>query len=82
MTEHCESSDGDSIRETVLEGIALRRAGRITAAEVLFQSVLSEQPRHADALHQLGFVPAGQAAFGGAIQLLNKDRKVAQSATG
>ena len=44
MTEHCESSDGDSIRETVLEGIALRRAGRISAAEVLFQSVLSGNP--------------------------------------
>ena len=37
---------------------------------MLFQSVLSEQPRHADALRQLGLVRAGQAEFVGAIQLL------------
>lgn len=35
MTEHCESSDGDFIGETVLEGIALRRAGQITAVAAM-----------------------------------------------
>ena len=70
MTEQRESSDGDPSGEIVLKGIALRRAGLIAAAEVQFQSVLSEQPRHADALHQLGLVRTAQADFSGAIPLL------------
>ena len=56
MMEQRESLDGDSIGESVLEGIALRRASLIAAAEALFLSVLSEQPRDADAVHQLRLV--------------------------
>ena len=45
MTEHCESLGGNSFGETVRKGVALRRTGRITTAEVRFQSALIEQPR-------------------------------------
>lgn len=69
MMEQRESLDGDSIGESVLQGIALRRANLIAAAKALFQSVLSEQPRHADAVHQLGLVRTALGDFGGAIQL-------------
>jgi len=36
MTEHCESLGGNSFGETVRKGVALRRTGRITTAEVRF----------------------------------------------
>ena len=70
MTEQPETPRFETVGETVLEGIALRRAGRITEAESLFQTVLGEQPRQADALHQLGLIRTAQADFVGAIQLL------------
>ena len=69
MDQH--RTQGEGVTATaILEGVRLRRAGRLAEAEAVFRAVLQEQPRHADALHQLGLTRSGQADFVGAVEFL------------
>lgn len=42
--------------ESLGYAIALHQAGRLQEAEIIYQSILQQQPRHPDALHLLGVI--------------------------
>ena len=66
-----QAQDGDDANEAaVLEGIRLRRAGRLAEAQALCEAILQTQPCDAAALHQLGLVRTGQSNYSGAADVL------------
>ena len=42
--------------ESLGNAIALHQAGRLQEAEIIYQSILQQQPKHPDALHLLGVI--------------------------
>jgi predicted O-linked N-acetylglucosamine transferase (SPINDLY family) len=61
MTEH--GQDRRPLRETLQEGIALHRAGRLDEAERIYRAILEANADHFDAMHLLGVTQLQRGRF-------------------
>src|SRR5262245_54306226 len=58
--------------QELLAGREHMRAGRLREAELVYRKILSEQPRHAEALHLLGLIAAQTGHLEAATDLLKQ----------
>ncbi|MDK9702203.1 MAG: tetratricopeptide repeat protein [Sulfuritalea sp.] len=56
----------------VQQAIILQRQGKLAEAEAIYHVILSEHPRHFDALHLLGVAAAQRSNFGSAVELIGQ----------
>jgi protein O-GlcNAc transferase len=49
-------ADAPAIRRSMQSALELHRAGQLAQAEALYRQILTQAPRHADALHFLGLI--------------------------
>ena len=61
-----------TIEQAFQLALAHHQAGRLAEAEAIYRQVLAAEPRHADALHLLGVLAAGEGRFDEALELIQK----------
>jgi tetratricopeptide (TPR) repeat protein len=66
----------NDLRSAMQQGVRFFQAGNLTAAEHLFQQVLSIAPKNADALHLLGLIRSRVGDQAQAIKLIKKATKI------
>ncbi len=67
---------GEKISDLLQNGLALHQEGRLKEAEIIYQSILKEHPRHPDALHLLGFIAHQVGKNESAVNLIEKAIKI------
>jgi predicted O-linked N-acetylglucosamine transferase (SPINDLY family) len=74
-----QSSDASAMAETLEQGVAAHRAGRLEDAAALYRKVLGVTPGHPDALRLLGLAVLDLGMVGPAVDLLKAAASIANS---
>ncbi|WP_130469812.1 tetratricopeptide repeat protein [Candidatus Magnetaquicoccus inordinatus] len=65
-------STGDPVANLIRQGLQYHHSGSLAEAERCYRQALHKQPKHADALHLLGFLLSQQGQLSEAKELINK----------
>jgi protein O-GlcNAc transferase len=70
--ERTEPRQSLAIADTLRQAVALHQEGQLAQAELLYQAILKQAPRHFDAMHLLGVIAAQQKKFAAAVQFIGQ----------
>src|SRR5271168_2661716 len=76
------SADAVELSERLQQATKLYLSGRLTQARMLYEQILDIQPRHAEAMHQLGVIAGRSKDFERAAEMLGRVVEIAPDRAG